>query len=229
MPNSRGFWRESKKWEIVLRMSMVQSIQKGISNPKDNGKRSPPTSLPKSPMTVSHQMPASLTQLLQLVDILRIMLASLDFLWCWYIRLKKVELVCMPNCKLFVMDWIAPKCCLDSRWKRYIGCSILWLWWWIWFQLWHLVFTPGFLYAFSCLGARGLGIYGSKTPWAGHMVKPDIVFHCSDSPSVVVEADEDYGHSVSQKHSISKCGAPWEYSRDLNAELAKMKTCARAC
>ncbi len=78
------------------------------------------------------------------------------------------------------------------------------------------------------LVSKGQGIPGSVTPWAGRPVKPDFVFHCSDSLVVVVEADEDDGHSVSRGHSISKWGAPWQYSRDRNAELAKMQTCAQA-
>jgi hypothetical protein len=75
----------------------------------------------------------------------------------------------------------------------------------------------------------GKGIRGSKTPWSGYMVKPDIVFHYSQSMIVVVEADEDDGHSATSRgSSISKWGDPWKYSRDLNAELAKMKTGSQA-
>jgi hypothetical protein len=71
----------------------------------------------------------------------------------------------------------------------------------------------------------GKGIAGSKTPWADSIVKPDIVFHYSESLVVVVEADEDDGHSgTSRGSSISKWGTPWQYSRDLNAEMAKMQT-----
>jgi hypothetical protein len=57
-------------------------------------------------------------------------------------------------------------------------------------------------------------------------VKPDFVFSYSDSLIVVVEADEDNGHSgTSRGSSTAKWGeGPWEYSRDLNAELAKMQT-----
>ena len=74
----------------------------------------------------------------------------------------------------------------------------------------------------------GKGIAGSKTPWAGSMVKPDIVFHYSESLIVVVEADEDDGHSGSRGSLISKWGHPWQYSRDLHAEMAKMQTGAYA-
>ena len=76
--------------------------------------------------------------------------------------------------------------------------------------------------------SSGQGIPGSATPWARRMVKPDIVFHFSESLIVVLEADEDDGHSVSRGASISKWGEPWDYSRDLNAELAKMQTGAKA-
>lgn len=77
--------------------------------------------------------------------------------------------------------------------------------------------------------SNGQGIPGSKTPWAGKMVKPDFVFHYSDSLIVVVEADEDDGHSsTSRGNNISRFGLPWEYDRDLNAELAKMQTGAKA-
>jgi hypothetical protein len=56
------------------------------------------------------------------------------------------------------------------------------------------------------------------------MSKPDIVFHYSDSLIVVVEADDDDVHSVSRGPSISEWASPWRYLRDLNAEMAKMKT-----
>jgi hypothetical protein len=46
--------------------------------------------------------------------------------------------------------------------------------------------------------SNGQGIPGSATPWAGRLVKPDIVFHFSESLIVVVEADEDDGHSNSR-------------------------------
>jgi hypothetical protein len=68
----------------------------------------------------------------------------------------------------------------------------------------------------------------SATPWAGRPVKPDIVFHFSGTLIVVVEADDDDGHSVSRGGDISKWGAPWQYSRDLNAEMAKMQVGAQA-
>lgn len=77
--------------------------------------------------------------------------------------------------------------------------------------------------------SNGQGIRGSSTPWARRMVKPDIVFHYSKSLIVVVEADEDDGHSATSRGSnISKWGTPWQYSRDLNAEMAKMQTGAQA-
>ena len=57
--------------------------------------------------------------------------------------------------------------------------------------------------------SKGKGIPGSATPWSGYMVKPDIVFHYSDSLIVVVEADEDDGHSrTSRGNNISKYGTP---------------------
>ena len=77
--------------------------------------------------------------------------------------------------------------------------------------------------------SRGQGIPGSATPWARRPVKPDIVFHYSDSLIVVVEADEDNGHSATSRGSeISKWGTPWQYSRDLIAEQVKMQTGAQA-
>ncbi len=77
--------------------------------------------------------------------------------------------------------------------------------------------------------SSGKGIPGSATPWAGYMVKPDMVFHYCASLIVVVEADEDNGHSgTSRGGDISKWGTPWQYNRDLNAEMAKMQTCAQA-
>ena len=77
--------------------------------------------------------------------------------------------------------------------------------------------------------SNGQCIPGSSTPWAESSVKPDIVFHFSESLIVVVEADEDDGHSAASRgYSISKWGAPSQYSRVLNAELAKMQTCAQA-
>jgi hypothetical protein len=71
------------------------------------------------------------------------------------------------------------------------------------------------------------GIAGSKTPWAGRMVKPDMAFHYG-SLIVVIEADDDDGHSVSRGNNISKFGTPWKYDRDLQAERAKMQTAAQA-
>jgi hypothetical protein len=59
------------------------------------------------------------------------------------------------------------------------------------------------------------------------MVKPDIVFYYSDSLIAIIEADEDDGHSCSRGSNINKWGNPWENSRDLNAELAKMQTGAQ--
>jgi hypothetical protein len=73
----------------------------------------------------------------------------------------------------------------------------------------------------------GKGIPGSATPWAGRPVKPDIVFHFSES-LIVVEADEGDGHSASRGYSIAKWGTPWQYGRDLNAEMAKMQVGALA-
>ena len=60
------------------------------------------------------------------------------------------------------------------------------------------------------------------------MAKPDIVLRFSSNLIVVVEADDDDGHSVARGNKISKYGAPWEYDRDLNAELAKMQSVANA-
>ena len=51
------------------------------------------------------------------------------------------------------------------------------------------------------------GILASKTPWAGRMVKPDMAFHFG-SLIVVIEADDDDGHSVSRGNNISKWGIP---------------------
>jgi hypothetical protein len=76
--------------------------------------------------------------------------------------------------------------------------------------------------------SNGQCIPGSATPWAGRPVKPDIIFHYSDSLVVVVEADEDDGHSGSRGNNISRFGLPWEYDRDLIAEMAKMQTGAKA-
>ena len=67
--------------------------------------------------------------------------------------------------------------------------------------------------------SRGTGVRGSVNPWSGAMSKPDIIFHF-ESLIVVVEADDDDGHSVSRGSDISKWGSPWEYSRDLNAEIS---------
>ena len=71
------------------------------------------------------------------------------------------------------------------------------------------------------------GIAGSKTPWAGRMVKPDMAFHYGPL-IVVIEADDDDGHSKSRGNNISKFGTPWKYDRDLQAERAKMQTAAQA-
>ena len=76
--------------------------------------------------------------------------------------------------------------------------------------------------------SKGSGILGSATPWAGKMVKPDFVFHFSESLIVVLEADDDDGHSNSKGNNISRYGTPWGYDRDLIAEIAKMKSCAKA-
>ena len=75
---------------------------------------------------------------------------------------------------------------------------------------------------------NGQGVPGSATPWAGRLVKPDMIFHFSESLIVLVEADEDDGHSNSRGNNISRFGTPWEYDRDLIAEISKMKTCAQA-
>jgi hypothetical protein len=75
--------------------------------------------------------------------------------------------------------------------------------------------------------SKGQGIPGSSTPWSGYMVKPDFVF-LYDSIIVVLEADEDDGHSGSKGNSISKWGTPWKYNRDLIAELSKMQTAAKS-
>jgi hypothetical protein len=51
------------------------------------------------------------------------------------------------------------------------------------------------------------GIAGSKTPWAGRKVKPDMAFHFG-SLIVVIEADNNDGHSVSRGNNISNRGLP---------------------
>lgn len=76
------------------------------------------------------------------------------------------------------------------------------------------------------LVSAGRGISGSATPWAGRMIRPDMVF-LFRTLVLVVEADEANGHSVGGR-CINKLGAPWQYSRDLNAELAKMQSAAQA-
>ncbi|KAJ3012668.1 UNVERIFIED_CONTAM: hypothetical protein HDU68_001077 [Siphonaria sp. JEL0065] len=70
----------------------------------------------------------------------------------------------------------------------------------------------------------------SATPWSGRAVKPDFVFEVPGFSGVngVLEADDDDGHSVSRGNNITRYGGEWNYDRDLNAELAKMKSVAFA-
>ena len=73
---------------------------------------------------------------------------------------------------------------------------------------------------------KGIGIPGTKSPGTpdsrARPLKPDIVFRYQ-SIIVVLEADEDDGHSGTSRGSdISKYGEPWKNSRDLIAELGKM-------
>ncbi len=74
--------------------------------------------------------------------------------------------------------------------------------------------------------SKGSGIPEAKTPWAGSLCKPDFVLDFK-SIIVVLECDDDSGHSGSRGNRIEKYGDPWKYARDLNAERAKMMLVSR--
>ncbi len=76
--------------------------------------------------------------------------------------------------------------------------------------------------------SRGRGVIGAVSPWSNRLLKPDAVFEVNEDLAVVLEADDDDGHSRSRGNNITRFGGPWQYSRDLNAEMAKMKSVARA-
>ena len=64
--------------------------------------------------------------------------------------------------------------------------------------------------------SEGRGIPGTKSPWtpaaSTRPLKPDFVFRYH-SILVVLECDEDDGHSGSRGNRIEKYGEPWEYDR----------------
>ncbi|KAJ3130671.1 hypothetical protein HK100_007731 [Physocladia obscura] len=76
----------------------------------------------------------------------------------------------------------------------------------------------------------GSTVPNSATPWSGRSVKPDLVFKVPGFSGVTgaLEADDDDGHSVSRGNNITRYGGEWKYDRDLNAELAKMRSVAFA-